>query len=115
MKNYMILEEDKHVAAWVEEKVVDLDLEMRLSVHHPNVGKSCPLEARYMIKAGDKEDPWFGDVLRIYVDEDNPSIDISDSPWVGYSICRDSNNLGVFQLDATLIRLYSDKALEDDR
>ena len=112
MKNYEIIENDEELKTKIQEQIEDLGLESLLKINHPAHEGTCALEVNYKIKAGDSEDSWFGDILRIYVNDDNPSaIHIYDSPWVSYSPNDNSGAFGTFQIKGTIIRLYSDKVL----
>lgn len=113
MKNYEILEDDEDIRKRLQEHINNLDLEFILNIYHPAPENSCALEVNYKIKYGDSEnDPWVGEVIEIYVNDNNPSIHIYDSPWVAFG--NNSNgSLGIFRIEGMLFRLYSDDILSE--
>ncbi len=115
MKNYTILEENPEIKKQIQDQIKIADLESNLLIQHKSTTpNSCSVEVNYKIKSKDKKDPWFGNTLRIYVNDDNPLIRSYDSFWTGYSPNDNSTSLGVIAFGPLLVRLYSDKRLNNN-
>ena len=116
MKNYEILEDNLTVRAKIESIIKKLDLEEHLVIFHPpTMQNTCPLEVKYKIKEGRTRKDFSGGTLKIYIDELQPRIIMTDGQGALnlrmvqclYDLENTGNRFADILVEDVLIEIYS--------